>query len=370
MSSPHRHILVAGASGVIGAGAVEHFARAGWAVTALSRRRPIVGDDCRFDHFAVDLSDTAACRGAVAALPPVTHLIYAAVKEAPGLVSGWYDPALIEANGAMFANLIDPLAATAALAHVSLLQGTKAYGAHHHRIAVPAREDGPRDDHLNFYWLHEDRLRARAEEAGFAFTIFRPQVLLGGAPGAAMNPVAPIGAYAALCRELGRPFAYPGNEMAFMELVDTDLIAKAFEWAAGTPAAAGQVFNITDGDVFVPAHAWPEIAATLGLATGEPTAIKLADFFAAPEIRVAWTRLVERHGLRIADLPVLLGESHHYVDLLLGTRIAEKSVPVLLSTIKIRQAGFAGCCDSRKSLIHWLYRMSELKLLPPFGPAA
>jgi hypothetical protein len=45
-------------------------------------------------------------------------------------------------------------------------------------------------------------------------------------------------------------------------------------------------------------------------------------------------------------------------------------VPVLLSTIKIRQAGFAGCRDSRTGLIHWLYRMSELKLLPPFGPAA
>ena len=362
-----RHLLVAGGSGVIGAGAVEHFARAGWRVTAVSRRAPIVDAACRFDHLAVDLLDRDAIEVAIAGSPPVTHLIYAAVKEAPGLVSGWYDPALIEANGAMFANLIDPLARTGALAHVSLLQGTKAYGAHHHLIEVPAREDRLRDPHPNFYWLHEDRLRARAVEAGFDFTIFRPQVLLGGAPGAAMNPVASIGAYAALCRALGRPFAYPGAPTAFIELVDTALLAEAFDWAACAPAAAGQIFNIADGDVFAPAHAWPHLGEALGLVTGEPHAMKLVDFFAEPASKAAWAGLVERHGLRVAELPALVGESHHYVDLLLGPRLAERSVPVLLSTIKIRKADFMGCRDSLASLIHWLRRMVELRLLPPLG---
>ena len=364
-----RHLLIAGGSGVIGAGAVEHFARAGWRVTTVSRRAPIVDDECRFDHIAVDLLDRDAVAAAIAESSPVTHLIYAAVKEAPGLVSGWYDPAQIEANGAMFANLIDPLAKTGALAHVSLLQGTKAYGAHHHLIEVPAREDRPRDPHPNFYWLHEDRLRARAAEAGFDFTIFRPQVLLGGAPGAAMNPVAAIGAYAALCRALGRPFAYPGADTAFIELVDTALLAEALDWAAFAPAAAGQVFNIANGDVLVPSHAWLHLGEAMGLATGEPHAMKLVDFFAEPESKAAWARLVERHGLRIAELSGLLGESHHYVDLLLGNRLAERSVPVLLSTIKIRKAGFTDCRDSLSSLIHWLGRMVELRLLPPLGAA-
>jgi nucleoside-diphosphate-sugar epimerase len=362
------HILVVGASGVIGAGAVEYFARLEeWDVTALSRRPPILGDACDFSHVAVDLNDAAACRRSIANLPPVTHLIYAAVAEAPGLVEGWKDAALIAVNGAMFANLLDPLANSGGLRHVSLLQGTKAYGAHHHAVEVPCREDQPRDEHPNFYWLHEDHLRLRAGEGGFAFTIFRPQVLLGAAPGAAMNPVAPIGAYAALCRELGRPFAFPGSAGAIWEVVDSGLLAEAFAWAATSPAAADQTFNLTNGDVLVPTHVWPHIAERCGLETGGEPPSSLAAFFAEAEVQAAWTRLVQRHGLRFGTLSKLLGESHHYLDLLLGAKIAAKSVPVLLSTIKIRQAGFGACRDSRESLLYWLDRMVELKLLPPFA---
>lgn len=358
------HVLIAGASGVIGSGAVEHFAReAGWQVTALSRRPPVVGDDCVFSHVAADLTDPEACRSAIASLPPVTHLIYAAVAEAPGLVSGWRDPALMAVNGAMFAHLLDPLSASGALQHVSLVQGAKAYGAQYHEVEVPCREHAPRDDHPNFYWLHEDHLRQRAGEAGFRFTIFRPQVLLGAAPGAAMNPVAPIGAYAALCRELGRPFAFPGNAGALWEVVDTGLLAEAFAWAAKSSAAADQTFNVTNGDVFVPAYAWPHIAERYGLEVRGEAPSSLAAFFAEPEVQAAWARLAERHGLRLKTLPELLGESHHYVDLLLGDRLAAKRLPVLLSTIKIRQAGFAACRDSLGSMLHWLDRMSELRLL-------
>ena len=360
------HILIAGASGVIGAAALEHFSRTpGWSVSALSRRRPFVGDDCAFAHVAADLGDAEGCRRAVAALPPVTHLVYAAAMEAPGLVSGWSDPALIAANGAMFAHILDPLAASGNLRHVSLLQGTKAYGPHRHDVEVPCREDRPRDDHANFYWLHEDHARLRASETGFAFTIWRPQVLFGAAPGAAMNPVAAIGAYAALCRELGRPFAFPGAPEALWEVTDAALLARAFEWAANAHAAAGQTFNITNGDVFVPAHAWPHVARHLAVETGGEPPPSLAAFFAEAEVQDAWTRLAQRHGLRIASLAPLLGQSHCYLDLLLGARIAAKPVPVLLSTIKLRQAGFGCCRDSLEGMLGWLERMAELNLLPP-----
>lgn len=362
------HILVVGASGVIGAGAVEHFARSdAWRVTALSRRRPITTVDCVFSHVVVDLNDEDACRRTVRSLPPVTHLVYAAVAEAPGLLSGWFDQALIETNGSMFANILDPLAQSGSLQHVSLLQGAKAYGAHRHVVEVPCREDRKRDDHPNFYWLHEDHARVRAREAGFTFTIFRPQVLLGAAPGAAMNPVVPIGAYAALCRELGRPFAFPGAPTALWEMADTGLLAEAFEWATGSPAAINQIFNISNGDIFVPAHAWPHIAKRLGLSTGDRASSGLVAFFAEEEVQAAWTRLVDRYGLRVATLPELLGESHYYVDLLLGERMAAKPVPVLLSTVKIRQAGFSACRDSLDSLLYWLGRMVEHNLLPPIA---
>ncbi len=359
------HVLIAGASGVIGSGAVEHFVQTGdWQVTALSRRRPVLADGLQYAHVAADLSDAEACRRAVAGLPPVTHLIYAAVAEAPGLVGGWGDAALIAANGAMFAHLLDPLADSGSLRHVSLLQGTKAYGAHRHDVMVPACEDQPRDDHPSFYWLHEDHARRRAAEAGFAWTIFRPQVLLGSAPGAAMNPVLPIGAYAALCREMDRPFAYPGDPASLWEMADTALLAEAFAWAAKAPAAANQTFNLTNGDVLVPALAWPRIADQLALPAADPAPASLAAFFAEPEVQDAWTGLAKRHGLRLHALADLLGESHHYADLLLSARLAAKPVPVLLSTIKLRQAGFAGCRDSLEALLGWLDRMVELRLLP------
>jgi nucleoside-diphosphate-sugar epimerase len=265
-------VLIAGASGVIGAGAVEHFGRLpGWRVFALSRRAPVVLAGCAFTHVPVDLDDAAACDSALAGLPPITHLVYAAVKEAPGLAAGWRDPDLMAANLRMFAHLLQPLAASGRLRHVSLMQGAKAYGAHVHPVEVPLRENAPRDPHANFYWLHEDLLRATSASAsaGFTFTIWRPQVLLGSAPGAAMNPVAAIGAYVAICRERGLPFALPGKSEALLELVDTDLLAAALAWAADAPAAAGQTFNITNGDVFVLRHAWPKLAGALGIAISD-----------------------------------------------------------------------------------------------------
>ena len=361
-----RSLLIAGASGVIGSAALEHFARKpGWQVVALSRRLPVVAADCEFAHVAVDLSDAAAIRFAVAALPGVTHLIYAAVAEKEGLAEGWRDPATIALNGQMFANLIDPLADTGHLRHVSLLQGAKAYGAHYHPVTIPLREDGPRDPHPNFYWLQEDKLRQAGARCGFSFTIWRPQVLLGAAPGAAMNPVIPIGAYAAITRERGLPFAMPGSGNAIWELVDAGLLAEAMAWAADAGSAACQTLNITNGDVFVLRDAWPVLAARLGLPPEGPAPPSFVDFFAQPESVAAWSAIVSRHGLREPSLQSLLGQSHHYIDLLGGERIAGKARPVLLSTIKLRQSGFAGCRDSLSSLLAQLAAMTELKLLPP-----
>jgi nucleoside-diphosphate-sugar epimerase len=363
------HILIAGASGVVGSGAVEQFATVPhWHVTAVSRRRPVVSAKCRFDHVAIDLTDSTACVQEIGALAPVTHLIYAAVAEAPGLIAGWRDERLIALNGEMFSNLLDPVA-TRRLRHVSLLQGTKAYGAHHHAVAVPCREDEKRDEHPNFYWLQEDHLRLRAAEWGFGFTIFRPQVVLGAAPGVAMNPVAAIGAYAVLTRELGRPFVYPGGTSSSLELVDTALLSEAFAWAAGTPAANGVTFNITNGDVFAPSDAWQRLGDLLGLPTEGAPPPSLAAFFDEQQVQTAWHAVVARHSLAIPDLSAFLGQSARYVDLLWSRRESEKAIPVLLSTVKIRQTGFAGCRDSFQSLVYWLNRMSELRLLPPLiGP--
>jgi nucleoside-diphosphate-sugar epimerase len=359
------HVLIAGASGVIGASALAAFSRAdGWRVTALSRRRPVVPADCPFDHRSVDLTDAAACARLVSDLPPVTHLVYAAVAEAPGLASGWQDDALIEQNGQMLRNLLGPLAQAGCMEHVSIMQGGKAYGAHLHPVIVPLRESSPRDEHANFYWLHEDFTREQAERHGFAFTIWRPQVLLGSAPGAAMNPVAGIGAYAAICRERDLPFALPGNALSLWEMVDADLFAQAMVWAASDGAAHGETFNFTNGDMFALRHAWAELAEALGLDSDGDAPENFTSFFADARNKTAWSAIAARENLLLSDLDPLLGQSHTYLDILNSGRIAEKAVPMIVSTIKLRHAGFSGCVDSLVSLRRQLCAMVDLRLLP------
>jgi hypothetical protein len=47
----------------------------------------------------------AACRE----LARLTHLVYAALYERPGLIAGWREQEQIETNDLMFRNLFDPV---------------------------------------------------------------------------------------------------------------------------------------------------------------------------------------------------------------------------------------------------------------------
>ncbi|MCW1383179.1 NAD-dependent epimerase/dehydratase family protein [Novosphingobium sp. KCTC 2891] len=357
-------VLVAGASGVIGQAAVAHFGASGeWDVLALSRRAPDVDVPC--EHLAIDLTDAAACAAQAKRFSAVTHVIYAALYEKPGLYAGWLEQDQMERNLLMMRNLMEPLCAAATgLAHVSAFQGTKAYGAHVHQIAVPAREDAPRDPHANFYWLQEDYLRQKRKGADWSLTIWRPQIVFGGATGAAMNLIPVLGAYAAICRELGMPLAYPGRPGGVSEAVDADLIARALGWAATHGEAADQTLNITNGDVFAFANVWPAIARAVGLEPAFGPPFSLVDFLM--EHRDTWARIAAREGLREADLEALMGESHHYADLLMGVHAPPDAdrAPVLVSTVKLRKAGFADCEDTEEMFVRWLGRMAERGIIP------
>ena len=71
--------LVAGASGIIGAGVVDALRGAGgWRVRALATR-PVEGGET----LAVDLGDEAATREALRGAADTTHLFYAAYRPAP-----------------------------------------------------------------------------------------------------------------------------------------------------------------------------------------------------------------------------------------------------------------------------------------------
>lgn len=355
-------VLIAGATGVVGRAAVERFAREpGWRTIALSRRKPDAAGD--YQHLALDLGDAAACQTAGAGLVDVTHVVFAALHERPGLVRGWREEAQMQANLAMLRNLMSPLLAAArGLRHVTLLQGTKAYGAHLHPIPVPAREDAPRDPHANFYWLQEDWLRAAQAGRDWHFTIFRPQIVFGHALGSPMNLLAALGAWAALCREQGQPFSYTGGAPYLCEAIDADLLAEALLWATQAPGARGQTFNIANGDVFRWPDIWPAIARDLAVEPGEARPLFLSQ--EAPRREAQWQAIVQRHGLQPTSLQSLVGDSFHYADFVLAPKQTEPPPPVLLSTVKLRQAGFAPCRDTLAMFADWFGRLRAMRLLP------
>ena len=173
---------------------------------------------------------------------------------------GRTDRDLMQRNLTMFTNTIDPLLDVGHLRHVSLLQGTKAYGVHLGPQSIPCKEDRPRVEHDNFYFWQEDALRERADARGFGFTVVRPQIVFGDSIGSPMNVIPVLGAYGALLRERGLPLAWPGGVAHVSEAIDADLLADVLVWAATNDEARDETFNVANGDVFVWQEVWPAIA--------------------------------------------------------------------------------------------------------------
>jgi len=357
-----KKVLVAGASGLVGFGAVRHFVKLPqWEVLAISRRAPEGVENAKF--ISVDLKDANRCREVFGQMRDVTHLVYAALTEKPGLIEGWRDRDQMEQNLTMLRNLFEPLSAAArGLEHVTLLQGTKAYGAHLGPIPIPARERAARHQHENFYWLQEDYLRSKQQGARWYWTILRPQIVMGEAIGGNLNLIPAIGVYAALRREEGKPLPFPGALESVFEMVDTDLLASAMEWATKTPAARNEIFNITNGDVASWEDLWPTIADALGMETCAPEPISLGREM--PQREAEWAAIVRKYNLRApANLYAFVGESFFFADACFASLARVR--PMLVSTVKARQAGFTDCIDTQDMLRKWFKRFQDSRLLPP-----
>src|SRR5262249_24973090 len=141
---------------------------------------------------------------------------------------------------------------------------------------VPACEQDARRDHANFYFAQQDLLEERAVRAGFAWTILRPQVVLGVAVGSAMNPVAALGAYCAIQRELGEPLRHPGHPDLVTECTDARLVAAAIEWSWREPRAHGEAINLANGDVIAWRPFFARLAQELGMKLDASPAVRTA----------------------------------------------------------------------------------------------
>jgi nucleoside-diphosphate-sugar epimerase len=359
MANPKK-VLVVGASGLVGNAVMKHFANhLDTSVIAVSRRRPANCYGAKF--VSVDLTNEKECSDVFGKMTDITHIVYAALYEKQNLTSGWLEQDQILINEKMLSNFFEPLERASAntLTHITLLQGTKAYGGHVRPIKVPARE-GKSDarDIPNFYWVQEDYIKNKHRNKDWNWTIFRPQIIFGESIGSAMNLIPALGVYGAILKEEGKPLYYPGQETSVMEAVDADLLANAIEWAGITETAYHETFNITNGDVMVMKNIWPAIADALGMESGETVHISLAKEM--PKRADEWDKIRTKYNLNAPNLTEFVGQSFQFADRYLN----QLHHPLLVSTVKLRQAGFYEVMDTEWMINKWFKIFQEKKLFP------
>ena len=353
-------VLVTGASGLLGVAAIEKFLSAGWEVVGVSRRKPELPSGRNVEFLSVDLRDEERARAAFEPLTDITHIAYTALHEKPELLAGWSSKEQIDTNNAMLRNVMEPIVRTAPnFQHISILQGTKIYGVHLHQI--PARERDARRDHQNFFFDQEAYVREMGAQHGFNYTALRPQLVTGPTP-AALNVVPAIGVYAAIRREKGEPFGFPGGPSFVWEAADADLVADVMVWAAQSPKAANEAFNITNGDVFEWRNVRPALAETLGVETGPDMPMSVTVYL--EENADIWDQIVAKYDLRSRSLPELVGQGDQHADFAFAYG-APEGPRAFVSTVKRRQAGYTKTIDTEDSFRHALQSLIDHKLLPP-----
>ncbi len=350
-----RKVVVVGAMGVIGRAVVEHLdALDGWSAVGLSRRAPDFATQAEF--VSVDLLDRAGAEAKLSGLTGVTDVVYAAFTPRETAAE------LVGPNLAMLRNAVEPIeAANPGLRRVVLMEGGKSYGVHLGPFRSPAKESDARIMPPVFYYDQQDFLRERSDGKPWSWTVLRPEGVCGFAVGNPMNLVMVIGVYAAICRELGLPFRFPGTPAAYAALyqvTDARLLARATTWALEEPGAADEIFNITNGDVFRWGHVWPRLAEHFGLPYADPVGVVLEEHMA--DKGPLWDALVERHEL----VP------HSYEQIAswgFGDAIFRTEYDNITATIKARQHGFHDCLDSEEMFVAWFEELEARGFLPPAG---
>jgi len=354
-----KKMLIAGALGTVGRSVVEHFdTLPDWQIVGISRRRPDFAT--RADWIAVDLLDRRDCEAKLGGLHDISHIGYTAVWEKPDVTRGWAEREHVEANLAMLRNAVEVVeTASPGLRHITLMQGTKAYGGHLGPFRMPARETDPRYMPPNFYYDQMDWLAGRQRGKDWAWTIFRPQLVCGVAVGSPLNIISAIGVYAAISRESGIPLRFPGGMPRVGEATDARLIARGMAWAAASPNAANQIFNIANGDVYLWENVWPRVAALFGMAMAPPHPFSLARVM--PENKPVWEAIVRKYALQPYSYEQMV-PSWQFADFLFGH--GSRPNPHHMSTIKLRQAGFHDCIDTELMFTELLAILQQRRILP------
>ena len=151
-------------------------------------------------------------------------------------------------------------------------------------------------------------------------------------------------------------FPGAGGE-AVIEFTDARLIARAVEWAGRSDAAADEAFNITNGDVVLWQHIWPELARHFRMEVGAAHPMSLATIM--PSHAALWASIQRKYGLAPYRYEDIVGTAWQFADSIFGFGTRSH-----LSTIKLRQAGFPDCIDSADMLIELLEGLERRRVIP------
>ena len=117
--------------------------------------------------------------------------------------------------------------------------------------------------------IRRTRCTPRPRRDGFTWSVHRPHTIIGKAIGNAMNMGSTLAAYASICKELGRPFKFPGSAAQWnglTDMTDARVLGKQLVWASTTDVAKNEAYNIVNGDIFRWSWLWPRIAEWFGVA--------------------------------------------------------------------------------------------------------
>ena len=352
--------LIAGYTGTVGGALARELAgRSDWQVYGLARRLPAA------DHpagtgvdgvtgVAADMADRDGLRRALAPLTCVTHLFYCGrATHAEQVIE---DAA---ANLALLDNVVTATEAAApGLRHVHLVQGGKYYGVHVGPFPTPAAESQPRAPIDNFNYDQQDYLAERAAAARWTWSAARPNTLVHFSPAIARNLVSTLGAWAAICRELGAALDFPGPPGAYdslTQLTTIELLARAIAWMATEPACANEAFNVTNTDLFRWHALWPRLAEAFGMPLGSVRPLRLADVMAGRG--GLWRQVCARHGLVQPDLDRVANWGYAGATL-------ERTWDEIYSHNKARRLGFHAWDDSLARFFTVLAEYRRAGILP------
>jgi nucleoside-diphosphate-sugar epimerase len=351
-------LLVVGASGIAGSNLARELIGQGATVYGLARKPRAEVPGLR--AVAADLLDPAGLARALAGIAPTQVFITTWMRNATEAEN-------ISVNGAMVRNLLDALAPKKSLRHVALVTGLKHYlGPFDAYVTggmppqTPLREEQPRLPIENFYYAQEDEVYAAAARDGFTWSIHRPHTVIGKAVGNAMNMGTTLAVYAAICKETGRPFRWPGSAAQWngiSDVTDARVLAKHLIWAANTATAHNQAFNVVNGDIFRWNWLWPRLASWFGIApvgfdgTVHPLEAEMAND--GP----IWRDIAKRYGLTEPDLDRLASAWH--TDLDLG-----RPIEVMTDMSKSRKLGFTVHQRTEDSFFELFAQLRADRLIP------